>query len=82
MKPIILDDTLRAKLNGLSETIPLQDADGKTVGHFVPAAEYQRILIAWAESQCPPFTQEELERFNKEPVGKTLSEFWHEMGVR
>lgn len=44
MSAILLDDDLKAKLNGLTHHIELRDASGKTVARFVPEDEYQAIL--------------------------------------
>ena len=44
MSAILLDDDLKAKLNGLNQHIELRDASGKTVARFVPEDEYQAIL--------------------------------------
>jgi hypothetical protein len=61
---IILDPDLKAKLNGLTEQVEVRDANGHTVGHFVPASLYQELVQAWAKTH---FTdQAELERARQE----------------
>ena len=50
MSHIVVDDELRAKLNGLNETVEFRDASGKAVGQFVPQDEYMRLLYAWAKT--------------------------------
>jgi len=40
MPNLIIDDTLRAKLHGLQEPVKLLDETGRTLGCFVPEAEY------------------------------------------
>lgn len=50
MKPVILDDNLRAKLNGLNEILPVCEPDGRTVGWYIPEEVYQRILMESAKA--------------------------------
>ena len=44
MSAILLDDDLKAKLNGLTHHLELRDASGKTVGRCIPEDEYMRML--------------------------------------
>ena len=44
MSAILLDDDLKAKLNGLNQHIELRDASGKTVARCIPEDEYMRML--------------------------------------
>ena len=53
MSKITLDATLRAKLNGLNESLEVCNEDGETVGHFLPASAYRKLLYQIAESQYP-----------------------------
>lgn len=76
-KPIILDDELRTKLNGLNETVELCDPAGKTIGQFVPQDEYVRLLYAWAQAQV---SEEELDRASRQPGGRKLTEIWRRLG--
>jgi hypothetical protein len=68
---VTLDDSLRAKLNGLSETVEVCDEAGNTVGVFLTFAEYKRLIYAWARHRYPA---EELERRAQERGGRTTSE--------
>jgi hypothetical protein len=77
MSAIVLDDDLKAKLNGLKETVEVQDATGRSVGHFVPHEEYVRLVYAWAKAEA---SDEELDRVRKETGGRTLSEIWKRLG--
>jgi hypothetical protein len=74
---LILDDELRAKLNGLDETVEICDPSGATVGHFVPEEEYMRLMYAWAKTEV---SLEELKRRAAEPGGMKLADFWKQMG--
>ncbi len=58
MGTIILDETLRARLNGMNETLEIRDEKGELVGRFVPEEEYMRMLYDWAKAE---FAREEAE---------------------
>ena len=79
MSKITLDAELRSKLNGLNESVEVCDESGETVGHFLPAKVYQRILYQIAEAQCP-HTPEQLKELSRQNGGVTLVEFWKKMG--
>ena len=79
MSKITLDPTLRAKLNGLNETLEICDEAGETVGHFLPADVYRKMIYQIAEAQCP-HTKEEQAELRKQTGGITLAEFWKSMG--
>jgi hypothetical protein len=68
---IILDDELRAKLQGLERQIELCDETGRTVGFVVPFAVYEDLVYQWAQSQC---SVEELDRIAQEPGERTTAE--------
>jgi hypothetical protein len=40
MQKVILDEALKARLNGLNEHLEIQDSTGKVVGHYLPDEEY------------------------------------------
>lgn len=44
MSTVLLDDDLKAKLNGLTQHVEIRDASGKTVGRCIPEDEYLRML--------------------------------------
>ena len=79
MSKITLDPTLRAKLNGLNETLEICDESGETVGHFLPADVYRKMLYQIAEAQCP-HTAEELKAMRNETGGRPLADIWKELG--
>lgn len=39
MNTVILDDALKARLNGLNRHLELREPDGKLVGHFLPVGD-------------------------------------------
>jgi len=82
MKQVTLDPILRSQLNGLSEEqLEILDEKGQTLGHFLPAALYKKMLYAAVETSCP-FSKEELERRAKETGGRSLAEIWKSLGVK
>jgi hypothetical protein len=80
MGRVILDTELRARLNGLNEQLEICDANGKLLGHFLPEQDYRRLLYAAVEAACPHGPQER-ERRMREAGGKSLAEFWRDLGV-
>jgi hypothetical protein len=78
MSKITLDATLRAKLNGLNESLELCDERGETIGHFLPASAYRKLLYQIAESQCP-HTPEQLRARRQQTGGTSLAEIWKEL---
>ncbi len=78
MSKITLDSNLRAKLNGLNESLEVCDESGVIVGHFLPASAYRKLLYQIAESQCP-HTPEELRARRQKTGGTTLADIWKEL---
>lgn len=74
MNKIQLDDTIRAKLNGMSEELEVCDSSGQVVGRFVPESIYQKYLYAWVLSQRPPLSPEEELRRRNAKGGMPLQE--------
>jgi hypothetical protein len=79
MSKIILDPDLKARLNGLDRQLEFCDADGRTLGHYVPADEYRKMMYALAEAACP-YSQDELRRMREEKGGVPLAEIWKKLG--
>lgn len=79
MSKITLDAALRSRLNGLNEAMVVCDEAGKTVGHFLPADTYRKMIYQIAESQCP-YTREQLQELRQETGGQPLAELWKTLG--
>lgn len=62
MRKLILDRELRARLCELREQLELCDADGHTLGRYVPEDLYQKLLYQVAEAQRPVLSAEETKR--------------------
>ncbi len=62
MNAITLDESLRAKLNGLNTIVTVRDEAGHDVGQFLPQDLFETLFEAWANSEV---TDEELETASK-----------------
>ena len=58
MGTVVLDDALKARLNGLNQHLEVRDADGRLVGHFLPDGDYMRLLYDSAKAE---FARQETE---------------------
>ena len=47
MTKVIVDQSLRSKLNGLDEQVELCDESGRTMGHFLPDDLYRKLLYTF-----------------------------------
>jgi hypothetical protein len=79
MTQIQVDQALRQKLGGMNEPVELCDANGDVVGHYLPAAEYKKILYG---SVHIPFSDEEIARRRAQRGGCTLREIWDRVGQK
>jgi hypothetical protein len=77
MSKVTLDNSLKAKLNGLNEQLEFCDETGNSLGHFLPTDVYKELLLAWADAQISP---EELDRRRREPRGRTLEDICKSLG--
>lgn len=77
MTQIQTDPVLEQKLGGFATPVEIRDASGVAVGHYLPEAEYKRLLYA---SFKLPFSDEEMERRLNETGGCTLDEIWKKLG--
>jgi hypothetical protein len=51
MSKITVDPDLKKKLNDLTDQVELCDANGSTLGHFLPTDIYQRLVYSWAKAE-------------------------------
>ena len=63
MTGITLDESLRARLNGLNTIVPVRDESGGFVGQFLPQDMFEKMFEAWANSEV---TEEEIEAARQE----------------
>ena len=71
MTKIVADEALRSRLNNFESRLEVCDPSGRTVGFFIPAAEEQKALYAWARGE---FSDEEIEAARREPGGFSIEE--------
>ena len=71
MTTVVVDKELRNKLKDLEHPVVFCDEAGKTVGRFLPEAEYRKMLYDLARHM---FTDEEPDEAEKETRGKSLAE--------
>lgn len=76
MTKMLLDSSLRDKLNSFHEEVELCDETGKTVGHFLPAATYRDLLMGLSESVFDP---QDVALGRTQKGGKTLLEIWQQL---
>jgi hypothetical protein len=79
MAPIQLDPSLLQQLADAQTPVPLCDARGTVVGHYLPEAEYLKVLYA---NHAIGLSDEEIARRRAETGGSTLEEIWRELDVR
>lgn len=78
MNRIVVDEKVRARLNGLSEQIELWDESGRKLGHYLPDEEFRELLRACGQSL---FTDTEVKQAEEQPrTGKPLAEIWKDLG--
>jgi len=73
MTKVMIDDLVRAKLNGLNGQIEFCDLSGQSLGHFLPTDLYKELLSAWAKVHV---TDEEVQRARQQTGGRPLVEIW------
>jgi hypothetical protein len=79
MTRIVADLALRRQLNGLKSPVEVCDESGRTMGHYLPEADYKALLYSTIDL---PLSQEEITRRRQERGGRTLSEIWKSLGQR
>lgn len=79
MTQVTVDQALLQSLGGMSEPVVLCSPDGAVLGHFLPEAEYQRILYG---SLNTPYSDEEIARRRAQTGGCSLDDIWHRVGQK
>jgi hypothetical protein len=76
MSKIVVDEALRAKLNGLTEGTEFCAPDGKPLGYFVTVADYMDLLYARTKER---FTPEQVESLRQQQGGRSLKEIMRDL---
>lgn len=71
------DSTLLRQLDAQTQELEMCDANGRTVGYFLPPPLRDRLLYAWAKAQ---FTDEELEIARNQTGALTTEELLERLG--
>lgn len=79
MTQVQVDQSLKEKLGGMNVPVELCDADGQVVGHYLPAAEYKKILYGSVQI---PFSDEEIARRRAQTGGCSLRDIWDRVGQK
>jgi hypothetical protein len=82
MVRVVADAETAAKLAELSEAAEVYDAAGQFLGRFEPQRPPVEIVPAGDplySTAVPPITDEELDRIEQEPGGRTLAEIWQRL---
>jgi len=80
MQKIQLDNERRITLDDPNKNVEICNQSGQTVGYFLPAESYRRIVYEWAKTLV---TVEELEEARKqEPGGRSLQEILADLEKR
>jgi len=72
MQKIVIDESLRTRLNNCAAELEFLDESGKTLGFFLPPDWHHELLYAWAKTQV---TDQELDLARREEGGQSLSAF-------
>lgn len=78
MTRLIIDSGTVAKLNDLSEPLELCDSTGRLLGYFTPAEDKS----LYGKHEPPPLSEEEWQRRENEPGGRSLSEILRDLESR
>jgi hypothetical protein len=77
MTKLTLDQAMLSKLSHLKEPVEVCDESGHTLGYYTPATDsslYKRVKV--------PFNEDELDRFEQEPGGRSLAEILADLEKR
>lgn len=77
MTRVVIDSATWAKLRGPHEWIELCDPSGQTLGYYQPAFRVATIEGGKVQS---PYTDAEIEDRRNQSDGRTLAEFWGDLG--
>lgn len=81
MSSVVLDPQILERLRQAGGRVEIRSPAGQTVGYFTPCAAP---TAGGSPSGSPevPFTDEELDRFEKEPGGRPLAEILRDLEAR
>jgi hypothetical protein len=80
MSTAVMDKERCIRLDEVNAPLEIQSAGGEVVGHYLPEAEYRRLLYAVAEANCP-ISEQEWEQRRQEKGGVSLEEILKKLGA-
>jgi hypothetical protein len=72
---VLVDEELVRSLGEIHEPVEIRDATGRTFGYYHPVKDDALQIRS-------PFSDDELERRQKNPGGRSLSEIWKDLAGR
>jgi hypothetical protein len=78
MSKVIVDDELRAKLNGSVAGIELCDTSGQALGFIISPDEYRKLLYARARER---HSDAEIELLREQKCGRPLNDILRDLGA-
>ena len=81
MSEPIFDSATLSKLREIHEPLEIRDESGQLVGYFTPHSRYPGEPGHHGDMDVP-FTEEELDRFEQEPGGRSLDDILRDLEKR
>jgi hypothetical protein len=78
MNKVVVDDELRAKLNGLKPGAEFCDTSGQALGYFITPDDYRKLLYALAREDV---TDAEIEELRQQTGGRKLADILKDLGA-
>jgi CRISPR/Cas system-associated endonuclease Cas1 len=79
MTQVQVDQALLQKLGGMAEPVVFCDANGTVLGHYLPEAEYKKMLYGSIQI---PYSDEEIARRRAQTGGCSLRDIWNRVGQK
>ncbi len=79
MSRVIVDESLRRKLDGLTGGTEFCTPDGESLGYFVTVSDYLDLLYSRAQER---FTPEQIESLRHQEGGRSLKEIMRDLEAR
>jgi hypothetical protein len=81
MSSVVLDSKSLEQLRQAGGPVEIRDEAGQLAGYFTPPGEHSPFGSPYQDMEVP-FTEEELDRFESEPGGRTLDEILEDLEKR
>ncbi len=81
MSSVVLDSQVLERLRQPGGLVEIRDETGQLAGYFTPPGEHPKESSLYRDVEVP-FTDEELDRFEQEPGGRSLDEILKDLEKR